>query len=458
MTEITHKQEYPSFAGNWLWWLIAFYLSLPLLAYKILPFVFGNNGARKYKRRTISIFVLGDLGHSPRMCYHARSFSKLNYYVNLCGYLDSSPPSDILDDANIEIHPVTPVLNKDDLPYLLFLIQKVALQAYQLFDILFKLRGSHYIMIQNPPSVPILVIVIFFIKMFSRETKLIIDWHNLNYSIVNLRYKNESHPLVRLVKLYEHVLGKFADLNITVTQMMNKFLVREFRIKLNKIVTLYDRPADQFAPFDSLNLTRNEVFRNHELFTDIPNVEEYKILASSTSFTPDEDFNVLLDALELYHETPNLPSVLVTITGKGPMRDQFLEKVKALNFSPKIIIRNAWLSSDDYPVILSMADAGVSLHSSSSGIDLPMKIVDFFGSGVPVISLNFPAIDELVKDGVNGFVASAKATDPATEIFRLVVKLFTQPEVLAKVKEGAVLESTKRWDDNWSSVMKGFKY
>jgi beta-1,4-mannosyltransferase len=138
--------------------------------------------------------------------------------------------------------------------------------------------------------------------------------------------------------------------------------------------------------------------------------ERPALLLSSTSWTADEDFSLLLTALDKYQAAISsgkvLPKLLVVITGKGALRQSFEEAVQERERSTwtDVCVRCHFLSAKDYPTLLGCADLGVSLHTSSSGRDLPMKVVDMFGCGVPVLAKGFGCIDELVKDGENGLV------------------------------------------------------
>ena len=106
------------------------------------------------------------------------------------------------------------------------------------------------------------------------------------------------------------------------------------------------------------------------------------LLVSGTSWTPDEDFGLLLSALEKYdamagvtevEASQRLPRILAVITGKGPLKSHYLDLIKEKRLD-KVEFLTPWLPSEDYPRMLAAADLGVSLHASTSGLDLPMKV------------------------------------------------------------------------------------
>ena len=100
------------------------------------------------------------------------------------------------------------------------------------------------------------------------------------------------------------------------------------------------------------------------------------ILVSSTSWTPDEDFGILFEALSRYEshcEIMPLPNLVCVITGRGPRKEYYRELINDQHWHHIQVIM-PWLEPQDYPLMLGSADLGVCLHTSSSGVDLPMKV------------------------------------------------------------------------------------
>lgn len=89
-----------------------------------------------------------------------------------------------------------------------------------------------------------------------------------------------------------------------------------------------------------------------------------------------------------YALAKNLPKLICVITGKGPMKDCYKEKIASRNWQHVKVVM-PWLEACDYPTMVASADLGVCLHTSSSGLDLPMKVVDMFGAGLPVCAYDF---------------------------------------------------------------------
>eukprot|EP00981_Chlorochromonas_danica_P003554 scaffold659_cov192-Ochromonas_danica.AAC.67 len=192
------------------------------------------------------------------------------------------------------------------------------------------------------------------------------------------------------------------------------------------------------------------------------------LIVTSTSWTADEDFSLLFQALlklELFLKEQkeeelckgSFNRLLVVITGKGEMKASFEEQVRLAEkdnlLGNHVFVRTAWLAVEDYPLLLQCADLGISLHASTSGLDLPMKVVDMFGAGLPVCALHFPALSELVQNEVNGLVFHDQ-NQLVDQILRLLFRVSGEEDddLLEKMRHHLV--SMERWAQHWDNHMR----
>lgn len=176
------------------------------------------------------------------------------------------------------------------------------------------------------------------------------------------------------------------------------------------------------------------------------------IAVCASSWTLDENMQLLFDALRIYDKTEAKHGIHVFITGKGPLRKRFIDSMKIENFQ-KIKIFSAWLSYEDYCNLLRIADFGISLHYSASGLDLPMKVIDYIGSELPTFSIRYECIEELVTDGFNGFLF-----DNAEEFAYLLTRhLESEPasnHILHSLAKNTKHYFQQTWESYWSSQVK----
>jgi beta-1,4-mannosyltransferase len=288
-----------------------------------------------------------------------------------------------------------------------------------------------------------------------------IDWHNYGWTIL-AGTRGAGHPLVYLSKIYECWFGKLGDYNLTVTEAMGKQLRQPpYSIK-SPMLTVHDRPADIFQPISTTGSGKKEaltrIFPDNKLIPSVLNGDT-RLIVSSTSWTPDEDFSLLLDALVQYannktdSKTPPSP-VLAIITGKGPQKEIYLKKIAALQENgslPNVAVETAFLSFPDYAALLACADLGICLHKSSSGVDLPMKVVDMFGAGLPVAAYSaYESFGELVREGVNG-----RGFETPGELAGILGHLLSAKGKgeLETLRKGAVKEGSRRWDEEWDATV-----
>ena len=435
----------------------------------------------KPRDKRVCIVVLGDIGRSPRMQNHARSFADANFQVDIVGFAGSELFPDLQKYESITTHIVaSPITKPPWMPSILHYVLKTVTQALQIFLVLLlEIKKPSHILVQNPPSIPTLAVV--WLLRCLKGSSLIIDWHNYAYSILSMNLKSKQHPLVKFAQWYEGFFGRLSDKNICVTKAMKRDLESRWGIEAE---VLYDRPSDRYKPIS--NEDKHKLFcklseaypfeanqtESETKFTELdPNGsvvlknDRPAILFSSTSWTEDEDFSILLNALRLYNDYVDqdinesgsvgsgLPNIFCVITGKGPMKDNYLEEINRLNLAHVTFV-TPWLQAADYPKMVACGDIGVCLHTSSSGLDLPMKVVDMFGCQLPALAVGFPCLDELVQHGQNGLIfgSSTELAEQLRELFKTFPK---EQKQLDSFRDNLLTSyaSKKGWSQSWSSVV-----
>jgi len=431
----------------------------------------------------VVVVVLGDIGRSPRMQYHALSLLQEGFTVSLVGY-DGEELIPDLQNGQGRLHIVrfsasSPKWLRTILP-VYFLWRLISLVTNLLWALWVGVASSppvDCVLVQNPPAIPLLLVAriyCWFLEATStKRPTFIIDWHNLGYSMLR------KGKIRQIAQWYEQKMAPMADGHLCVTSAMKDFLKCEMKVERNTNV-LYDCPPAMFRPlstaeqhefllrlqqdvmkgcprswFESLELTKQTMFTEEVDGKVKPRANRPAMVTSSTSWTEDEDFGVLLEALtildtRIISEASNL-RVMVFVTGKGPLKVAYEEKISKMSLT-QVVVTTVWLEPCDYPKLLACADVGISLHTSTSGLDLPMKVLDLFGCETPVCAIGFKCLPELVQNNVNSRVFQT-CNELSDQLYELLLPLSRQAAPPHSYGDLSIfsenLKGRKRWTENW---------
>jgi beta-1,4-mannosyltransferase len=106
--------------------------------------------SRRQQSKHAIILVLGDIGRSPRIQYHASSLLKLGYSVDLVGYLISPILNNLLNNQ-VTVHSLSEPqkLSTNFAMYLFGGIWRIFYQIFEITFILIKCKNARFILIQN---------------------------------------------------------------------------------------------------------------------------------------------------------------------------------------------------------------------------------------------------------------------------------------------------------------------
>jgi beta-1,4-mannosyltransferase len=289
-----------------------------------------------------------------------------------------------------------------------------------------------------------------------RGARFVIDWHNLSHTIAAVRL-GERHRAVKSIARSERRWAKRASAHLTVSQALAEWLAREYKVKA---AVVYDRPGDAFirpSAADAKTLWER-IAKDAQLGS-----ARLPFVVCPTSWTPDEDFDLLLEALERAERqllrsrgddpsASSTPALAVFLTGRGTLRDSFEARAARRHFKA-IAVKTVWLEPSDYPTFVGMADLGLCLHQSSSGLDLPMKLADLRGAGVPAAVYDYaPVLSEVMTAGQDG-VTFRDPGDLAAVLVSVANGSSASPDSpLGRSRAWLSQHQPARWSTQWESA------
>jgi beta-1,4-mannosyltransferase len=102
-----------------------------------------------------------------------------------------------------------------------------------------------------------------------------------------------------------------------------------------------------------------------------------------------------------------------------------------------------------YRELLRAAHFGISLHRSSSGVDLPMKIIDLFGARTPACVLDYGAcLSEQIQPGRTALTFRSSA-EFAQQIDQLLQGFPANPEILDRMQRNINAAFPETWQEAW---------
>ena len=386
------------------------------------------------------------------MQYHALALAVNEGEVDLVGLEGAPLHAALTAEPRIRSHRLSDTFrsraSRGRTRFLWMSAARASMQASALLSMLLRLPKPDVILVQNPPALPTLAAAWAAARL--RGARLVIDWHNLSHTMLAVRL-GEEHRAVRALKRSERRWARRADGHLAVSKSLADWLQREWQITAT---VLYDRPTAMFAK-PSLEAA-NELWQRLSRELNL-GARRIPLVVAPTSWTLDEDFDLLLEALERAERTlaarlgksdGSEPDLAVLLTGRGDMRADFERRVTRRDFK-RLAVRTVWLEPADYPTLIGMADAGLCLHQSSSGLDLPMKLADFRGAGVPVCAFDYaPVLSEVLTPGHEG-VTFHEPGQLASVLLALATADLSTTPAFAAARAWLAGNPGERWEAEW---------
>ncbi|MEO0677468.1 MAG: glycosyltransferase family 4 protein [Pseudomonadota bacterium] len=162
--------------------------------------------------------------------------------------------------------------------------------------------------------------------------------------------------------------------------------------------------------------------------------QEGTLIALTASLEPRKRHSEFLDvfaALKARH-----PELHLALLGQGALEDGLKAKAAELGLSDAVHFLGfredveRWIAAADICVLPSMREG------------LPRVVVQYVAAGKPVVVTQLPGLEEIVEDGVNGFVVASGAVE---DMLAPLDQLLSDAGLAARMSAAAAARDVSRW-------------
>lgn len=242
------------------------------------------------------------------------------------------------------------------------------------------------------------------LKIFNPSITIIHTYHGLN--------DHQSKFKKIIYYTVEKFLGFYTDLSIFVSQGEKKIAEKHSLLNNNKKFEVIYNGV-------SLPTVRKEKFKNNDIFN----------IVTVTRFSYPKNMQSALNIAKCFANVPNIKFIWV---GDGEDRISLEEESKELNLNIEFV----GFSNEPYKYLQkSNIFLFTSLHEG-----LPYSLIESLSAGVPIVASNVEGNNEVVIDGVNGFLFESEEIAVA-----LIRKIYNNRTLEDMLSDGALKSFKERF-------------
>ncbi len=148
------------------------------------------------------------------------------------------------------------------------------------------------------------------------------------------------------------------------------------------------------------------------------------ILIFIGNLTPWYDFENILEAMRIIRS--RRPDIRLLIVGEGELWKKIETSIKEMKLDNVIML--GAVQHSEIPELLSIAEVGLlplKQIPHNLFVDIPVKVLEYFAAGKPVISYNIGGVSKIVIDNYTGYLISNSSPQALAE---KILDLFKHPD------------------------------